>query len=209
MSYIDALIKDKQFENAKLVLEQAKQQGVSEEKLNVLKTQLIPFAKVRELKLAAQNKGLELSQKRKKLSEQKNRKNKATRKNLNGNNPPHEQLSGSRKYYQNRRFDDAEKLAVSITNEFPKHQFGWKVLGAVLKQTGRVVDSLTAMQKSVNLAPQDAEAHYNLGATLQELGRLEEAIDSYAQAIALKHDSAEAHYNLGITFQELRRLTKL
>ena len=206
LSYIDALIKEKQFENAKLALEQAKQQGVAEEKLNILKTQLIPFAKVKEPKLAVQNKGLALSQKRKKLSEQKKRKNKATRRNLNGNNPPHEQLSGLLEYYQNRRFDDAEKLAVSITNEFPKHQFGWKVLGAVLKQTGRVVDSLTAMQKSVNLAPQDAEAHYNLGATLQELGRLEEAIDSYAEAIALKHDSAEAHYNLGITFQELGRL---
>ena len=76
LSYIDALIKEKQFENAKLVLEQAKQQGVSEEKLNILKTQLIPFAKVTEPKLAVQNKGLELSQERKKLSEQKKRKNK-------------------------------------------------------------------------------------------------------------------------------------
>ena len=51
-----------------------------------------------------------------------------------------------------------ENLAVSITNEFPKHQFAWKVLGALLKQTGRVIDSLTAMQKSVQLAPQDADA---------------------------------------------------
>ena len=48
LSYIDALIKTKQFENAKSVLEQAKQQGVAEEKLNILKTQLIPFAKVKE-----------------------------------------------------------------------------------------------------------------------------------------------------------------
>ena len=76
LSYIDALIKEKQFENAKLVLEQAKQQGVSEEKLNILKTQLIPFAKVKEPKLAVQNKDLELSQERKKLSEQKKRKTK-------------------------------------------------------------------------------------------------------------------------------------
>jgi predicted Zn-dependent protease len=32
LSYIDALIKEKQFENAKLVIEQAKTQGVAEEK---------------------------------------------------------------------------------------------------------------------------------------------------------------------------------
>ena len=60
----------------------------------------------------------------------------------------------------------------SITQDFPKHQFAWKVLGAVLKQTGRVIDSLTAMQKSVKLAPQDAEAHSNLGITLQRTGEV-------------------------------------
>ena len=63
--------------------------------------------------------------------------------------PSREQLIILLEHYQNGRFDHAEKLSVSITKEFPKHQFGWKVLGAVLKQTGRVVDSLTAMQKSV------------------------------------------------------------
>ena len=36
LSYIDALIKEKQFDNAKQVLEQAKKQGVAGEKLNVL-----------------------------------------------------------------------------------------------------------------------------------------------------------------------------
>jgi Tfp pilus assembly protein PilF len=80
------------------------------------------------------------------------------------------------------------------------------VLGAVLKQTGRITDSLTSMRKSVQLTPQDAEALSNLGVTLQELGRLEEAEANYTQAIALKPDYAEAHYNLGITLQELGRL---
>jgi tetratricopeptide (TPR) repeat protein len=206
LSYIDALIKEKEFDNAKQVLEQAKNQGVAEEKLNILETQLTPTAQVNEPKLAVQNKSLSLSQKRKKLSEQKKRKKKATKQNLKANNPSQQQLTSLLECYQNRRFNDAEKLAVSITNEFPKHQFGWKVLGAVLQQTGRVIDSLTAIQKSVKLAPQDAEAHSNLGNALKELGRLDEAEASYTQAIALKPDFAEAHYNLGITLQELGRL---
>ena len=83
--------------------------------------------------------------------------------------PPQEQLSNLLQYYQNGRYDDAEKLAISITQEFPMHQFGWKVLGAVLKQTGRLSESLTSMQKSVQLAPQDAGAHSNLGITLKSL----------------------------------------
>ena len=40
LSYIDALIKEKQFENAKQVLEQCKKQGVTGEKLNALEAQL-------------------------------------------------------------------------------------------------------------------------------------------------------------------------
>ena len=131
---------------------------------------------------------------------------KATKINLKANNPSQQQLNSLLEYYQNGQFNDAENLAVSITNEFPKHQFGWKVLGAVLKQTGRVIDSLTTMQKSVQLAPQDAESHNNLGVTLQELGRLDEALTSYNQAIALKSDYVEAHSNFGNTLKELGRL---
>ena len=74
LSYIDALIKDKQFDNAKKVLEQAKTQGVAKETLNVLETQITLTAQVNEPKLAVQNKSLSLSQKHNKLSEQKQRK---------------------------------------------------------------------------------------------------------------------------------------
>ena len=120
--------------------------------------------------------------------------------------PSQQQLNSLLKYYQTGRYVDAEKLSVSITQEFPEHQFAWKVLAAVLKQTGRISESLIASQKSVQLEPQNSEAHNNLGNTLKELGRLNEAEASYGQAIALKPDFAEAHYNLGVMLQELERL---
>ena len=40
LSYIDALIKEKQFDNAKKMFERAKKQGVDEKKLHSFKTQL-------------------------------------------------------------------------------------------------------------------------------------------------------------------------
>jgi tetratricopeptide (TPR) repeat protein len=184
-----------------LTIKKALQQGETAHK----EGKLTPTAQVNEPKLAEQKKSLSLSEKRKKLAEQKKQK-KAKKQNVKGISPSQEQLTSLLKHYQNGRFDDAEKLSVSITQEFPKHQFGWKVLGIVLKQTGRVIDSLAAMQKSVQLAPQDAEARYNLGNTLEELGRLDEAEASYTQAIALKPDFAEAHSNLGHTLEELGRL---
>jgi tetratricopeptide (TPR) repeat protein/SAM-dependent methyltransferase len=173
LSYIDALIKEKQFENVKQVLEQAKKQGVAEEKLNSLKAQLSPKTQIE---------------------------------NVNSASPSQQQLSNLLEHYQNGRFSDAEKLALEIIQDFPKEQFAWKVLGAVLEATGKKYEALEANQKAVTLSTQDTEAHSNLGNTLKELGRLEEALASYNQAIALKPDYAEAYSNLGITLKELGRL---
>jgi len=120
--------------------------------------------------------------------------------------PSDAELNSLLEHYQNGRYGDAEKLGVTITQEFPKHQFAWKVLGALFKLMGRMSEALFAKQKAVELNSQDAEAHNNLANTLQELGRLDEAEASYSQAITLKPDYAEAHSNLGVTLQELGRL---
>jgi len=205
LSYIDALIKEKRFENAKEVLEQGKKEGLSGDKVDAFETELTPTTQVNEPKLVMQKKSLTLSDKCKKLAENKK---KAKKQNSKGINPSEAEIKSLLEYYQTGRYGDAEKLAISITNRFPKHQFAWKVLGAVFKKTGRINESLVASQKSVQLAPHDPEPHNNLGFTLQELGRLDEAEGSLRQAIALKSDFAEAHNNLGITLHELGRLNE-
>ena len=205
LSYIDALIKKKQFDNAKQVIEQAKTQGVTEGKLNVLKAQLTPTAQEHESKLAVQNKSLLLSKKQKKLAGQKNKK-KGKRHNLKVISPPEADIKRLLEHYQNGLHDDAEKLALSISEKFPRHNFSCKVLAEILKKTGRTPEALVFGKKAIEIDPQDAAAHSNLGLTLQELGRLDEAVASYNQAIALKPNHALAHGNLGITLKELGRL---
>jgi len=121
-------------------------------------------------------------------------------------NPSQQQLNSLLEHYQSGRLGDAEKLAISITHEFPKHQFSWKVLGAILSQTGRSSEAVNAMHTAIALSPNDAAAHYNLGVSLKELGRLEDAEASYRQAIKIKPDYPEAHNNLGVILQELGRL---
>ena len=173
LSYIDALIKEKQFDNAKQVIEQAKKQGVDSDRLNSFEAQL---------------------------------SSKTQKPDTASASPPQELLNSLLGHYQNGRFSDAEKLSVEITQNFPKHQFAWKVLGAVLGATGRKSEAVDANQTAVALSPRDAAAHSNLGITLQELGRLEKAKTSYTKAIALKPDYAAAHSNLGNTLKELGRL---
>jgi Flp pilus assembly protein TadD len=120
--------------------------------------------------------------------------------------PLQNQLDNLLHYYQTGRYVDAEELALSLTQEFPEDQFGWKVLGAIFQQAGRNPEALSANQKAVELAPQDVAALSNLGVTFQELSRFDEAEVVLRQAIALKPDFAEAYYNLGNTLRGLSRL---
>ena len=126
--------------------------------------------------------------------------------NLKKTYPSQEQLRDILGHYQAGRLNDAEKLAISISQEFPNHQFAWKVLGVIFGQTGRNSEAVHANQTAVSLSPQDAEAHSNLGNVLKELSRLDEALASYKQAIALNPSFAEAHSNLGVVLKELGKL---
>ena len=130
------------------------------------------------------------------------------KRNANFSKPSSKQLSKLIKYYQDKQYIGAEKLAVSITQEFPDYQFAWKVLGVVLIKTGRISESLIASQKSVELNPLDSEAHYNFAITLKGVGRLNDAEISYRKAIALKPNYAEAYNNLGTILKHLGRINE-
>ena len=153
LSYIDVLIRLERFEEARRALVECDQSGVSAEKLEVLHQQ-IPKSPPEDEKRKAQG-------------------------GASGAAPSQDQLNHLLEHYQSGRFEETEALARSLTQQFPKHPFGWKVLGAGLKRAGRLAESLAPMQLAVELSPQDAQAHYNLGVTLRELGRLDDSEASY------------------------------
>jgi tetratricopeptide (TPR) repeat protein len=122
--------------------------------------------------------------------------------------PPEKQLNKLLEYYRNGNLTAAERLSVSITEEYPDHQFAWKILSAILGALGKKAEAANASQTAVELCPQDAEAHSNLGVAMERLGRLEEAEASYSQAVALQPELAEAHLNLGNALQGLGRFSE-
>ncbi len=69
--------------------------------------------------------------------------------------------------FKQGRFAEAEALARTMTQRFSRHGFGWKALGAALKQQGRGEEALAPMLKATELVPGDADGHNNLGATLK------------------------------------------
>lgn len=129
-------------------------------------------------------------------------------KNKNLTGPTEQQLKELLEHYRKKRFFDAEKLAVSISEKYPNHPVAYKVLGAVFGSTGRNDKALDIYQTVLSLYPDDAESHCNLGNILRALGRLDKAKESYEKAINLKPDFAFAHNNLGNIFESLGRLDK-
>ncbi|HEX8957270.1 MAG TPA: tetratricopeptide repeat protein, partial [Burkholderiaceae bacterium] len=107
-----------------------------------------------------------------------------------------------------RRYGEAEQHARALTSRYPQDGFGWKALGAVLKQQRRLADAIAPLTRAAELMGGDAEAHYNLGTALLEQGRLEDAVACYRTVLALNEHYLPARYNLANACLALGRLTE-
>ena len=117
LNYIDALIKERQFENARQAIQRGKQQGLNGETLKSLEAQLPPITEERT---------------------------------DSSSSPSQQQMSELFDLFKKGRFSESEALAISITKEFPLHQVGWKVLGAIYGRTGKISESLVPNQTPFN-----------------------------------------------------------
>ena len=106
--------------------------------------------------------------------------------------------------YQAGDYAQLENATRILIEQFPDAPFGWSVLGTALQLQGK--NALHVLQKTVELAPHDAEAHGNLGNAWQAAGQNGLAIASYRRALELNPDFAEVHCNMGGALQTEQRL---
>ena len=207
LSYIEALIIDEQFDNARQVLKQARGHGLSAGSLDSLEEQLLP--KAHSPDAAQEHPPKELLDSL--LTHyQSGRLSDAERLALEITQDfPQHQLSwkvlGAVLGATGRKSEaiEANKTAVALS---PHDPVAHSNLGDTLKELGRLEEAQASFDEAIALKPDFFVAHYNLGVILQELGSLSEAEASYIQAIALKPDFAGSHYNLGVVLQQLGRL---
>src|SRR3990170_4725946 len=102
------------------------------------------------------------------------------------------------------RYAELESRASALAGQYPDSGFAWKLLGASLQMQGK--NALPAFQKTAELMPNDAEAHFNLGVVQKSLGQLDDAVASYRRALKLNPGSADAHNNLGSALKDLGQL---
>jgi predicted O-linked N-acetylglucosamine transferase (SPINDLY family)/predicted SAM-dependent methyltransferase len=97
---------------------------------------------------------------------------------------------------------ESEQLATAITQRYPQHGFGWKVLGAIRQQQGLIDEAFQALKNAAELLPNDSEANYNLGNCFYDQNQLEEAVVCYQKAVRIDSGFAKAHFNLGSVLQK-------
>ncbi|MEI7455500.1 MAG: tetratricopeptide repeat protein [Nitrosomonadales bacterium] len=181
LSYIDALFLADLREDARAVLTFARQQGLQGNEVDALDARLN-----QDIKRAS-----EPDLPHKKISAKKS------------NDPSAQEINSLIALFSSGRLTEAESLAKSMTEHYPAHWVGWKMLGVIFQQLGKNAEALKPTLTASKLSPKDAETHNNLGIILDSLGRLPDATASYRKALAINPNYVQAHSNLGVTLQKM------
>ena len=94
--------------------------------------------------------------------------------------------------YNQGRFEDALKLGVVLSEQFPDNPEIPNIVGAIYSGLGKYEKAISNYNRAIELKPDYAEIHNNLGASLYELGKITDALVHFNKAIELKLDYAEA-----------------
>ena len=132
-------------------------------------------------------------------------------KTKNNTNPALGEMNALLALFNQRKLTEALVSALSMVKKYPRHGFGWKVLGAIYQNQGAADLALQALENAAQFLADDFEVQYNLGNCFYDQQQLEAAVNCYQKAIQLNPSFAQAHYNLGNVFknQELLEQAEL
>jgi tetratricopeptide (TPR) repeat protein len=97
----------------------------------------------------------------------------------------------------------AYSKAISIKPDLAE---AYNNMGVALKDQGKSEEANEAFTKALSIKPDYAEAYNNMGNTLQDQGKLDEATEAYNKAISIKPDYADAYNNMGNVLKDQAKL---
>ena len=87
----------------------------------------------------------------------------------------------------------------------PEHPLYPRNLCEIQRRLGQFDAALQAGHKAVQLAPNDADAHFNLALVFTQSNRPKAAIGSYEAAVRLRPAHAQAWNNLGVLYRQTKQ----
>ncbi|MDP3744221.1 MAG: tetratricopeptide repeat protein [Methylotenera sp.] len=209
-SYIDALLQADQFDYAGQVLAHGVEGGLEGIEVDSLKRRLADALLIPQADDLSSQSPVSSSDAEAALvdAQQANEKletatAKAVAKVKNNGKPNSSEMNVLVSLFNQGRLVESEPLAIKMTQRYPRHGLGWKVLGAIRQQRRMVEEALYALKMAAELLPNDREAQYNLGNCFYDQQQLDEAVVCYKKSIKLAPNFAQAHYNLGNVFKHM------
>ena len=101
-----------------------------------------------------------------------------------------------------RKFKKAEIIYKELISEGTLNYVVFGNLAAIYGMQGRFDELIEVACKSLELNPEQPEAHYNIANALQEKGELKASIIHYNDALRLRPNYLEAYTNLGNAHKE-------
>jgi len=95
------------------------------------------------------------------------------------------------------KFNEARKLATTITRKYPNDAGTWYTLASIYAQLEQLNEVIDCCKRVTRLSPDHAGAHFNLAIGLQQTGHLSEAEFSYRQCLRIDPNNIPALINLG------------
>ena len=106
------------------------------------------------------------------------------------------------------KLDDAlEAYAKAISIELDNAD-AYNNMGNVFKDQGKLDEAIQAYNKAISIKHDNADAYFNMGTVLKDQGKLNEAIEAYSKAIAIKPNNADAYWNLSGTAETISEAKK-
>ena len=113
--------------------------------------------------------------------------------------PSQQEIDHIVRLYESGEQVQMEEATRAMVDACPMSALAWSVLGMALRLQGK--DALPALQKTVELAPDDAEAHLHLGNAHMDGGHPDLAMPYFMRALELAPAFAEALSRLGDVLQ--------
>ena len=98
---------------------------------------------------------------------------------------------------QSAMYADIESLWRTTIARNPDCWMAHNNLGIVLFQKGHVDDAIAHYQRTLQMAPENADADYNLGNAFLQKGEIDAALNHYQRAVAVIPKDPEIHLGLG------------
>jgi len=197
ISYIEALLQAKQYDYAGQVLAHGIEGGLEGDEVESLKRRLADAQAVSPpVENLEENSGAPIASKPEKSLHQTSVKAKKNGK------PSFDEMNTLVSAFNQGRMAESEQQATWLTQRYPRHGFGWKVLGAIRQQQGRQDEAFHAFKMAAEFLPDDSEAHYNLGNYFYDQNQLAQAAACYQKAVRIEPGFAKAHYNLGSVLKD-------